>query len=751
MSLRFDNKVVVVTGAGRGLGKVYALDFAKRGAKVVVNDLGGSKAGDGQDSKAADSVVAEIQAAGGQAVPNYDSVSNGQNIIKTALDKWGRVDIVINNAGILRDVGFQKMTPADWDALYQVHLQGSFAVSHAAWQVMRQQKFGRIINVASAAGIYGNFGQAQYAAFKMALIGLSKTLALEGAKLNIHANTIAPLAASRLTESILPPDLLQALKPEYVSPLVLWLCHDSCKENGSVFEVGAGWVAKLRWERTQGAFFPADKPLSLEDVRDKWSQIVDFNQATYPTSTQDAFAPIMANLSGTPPSAAAPASPSASKPKPKKAKSEGSVDVSRALGHVFPALPFTYTERDVALYALGVGAAANPLDPQQLKFVYENDPHFQVLPTFGVVVPSAGLSQVMNTPGLSFNPMMLLHGEQYMELRRPLPPSGTLTSTAKIAHIYDKGKGALVVLHMTTVDEKQEEVLFNQYSLYIRGLGGFGGDKGPKQEANDPPMQPPHIVHREPTQDNQALLYRLSGDMNPLHADPSMAAMGGFHKPILHGLCTFGYASRAVLQHFCKNDATRFKSIKARFSSHVFPGETIITEMWQVAPTRILFRCKVAERGTYVLLGGVVELHPDPSAPAAPASPAAPAPAPASSSATAGSDAVFKQLQQQLAADPKRAAALVKKVNGIYQFVVKKSGGEGYWVVDLKNGQGSVQQGKSSQKPDCTLTIGEADLVEMLAGKLNPQTAFMKGKLKIGGNIGVATKFGEVLALKAKL
>ena len=202
-NLRFDNKVVVISGAGNGLGKVYALDFAKKGAKVVVNDLGGKTDGSGGGSKAADLVVAEINKAGGQAVASYDSVVDGAKIIKTALDAFGRVDVVINNAGILRDVAFAKMKDADWDLLYQVHLKGSYALTKAAWNVMREQKFGRIINVASAAGIYGNFGQAQYSAFKLGLVGLANTLALEGAKANIHTNTIAPLAASRMTEKVL--------------------------------------------------------------------------------------------------------------------------------------------------------------------------------------------------------------------------------------------------------------------------------------------------------------------------------------------------------------------------------------------------------------------------------------------------------------------------------------------------------------------------------------------------------------------
>lgn len=180
--LRFDGKVAIVTGAGGGLGKVYALMFAARGAKVVVNDLGGSFKGEGASSKAADLVVDEIKKAGGEATANYDSVEFGEKIVQTALDAYGTVDIIVNNAGILRDVGFHKMSQQDWDLIYTVHLKGTYALCKAAWNVMREKKYGRIVNVASAAGIYGNFGQANYSAAKLGILGLSQTLAREGKK-----------------------------------------------------------------------------------------------------------------------------------------------------------------------------------------------------------------------------------------------------------------------------------------------------------------------------------------------------------------------------------------------------------------------------------------------------------------------------------------------------------------------------------------------------------------------------------------
>mmetsp|Transcript_32569 Transcript_32569/g.40075 ORF Transcript_32569/g.40075 Transcript_32569/m.40075 type:complete len:308 (+) Transcript_32569:174-1097(+) len=294
--LRFDGKVAVVTGAGNGLGKTYALLLASRGAKVVVNDLGGSHSGEGASSKTADLVVEEIKKAGGEATANYDSVVDGDKIIKTALDAYGRVDIVINNAGILRDVSFTKMTDKDWDLINQVHVVGAYKVTKAAWDAMRKQKYGRIVNVASAAGLYGNFGQANYSTAKLGILGFTKTIAREGASKNIVANCIAPLAASRMTETVMPKEMLQNLNPEFVAPVVAYLCHENCKDTGGVYELGAGWIAKLRWQRAKGGFLPYGD-FSPEAVEKVWEQVQDFdNEPEYPESTQDSFPPVMDNI-----------------------------------------------------------------------------------------------------------------------------------------------------------------------------------------------------------------------------------------------------------------------------------------------------------------------------------------------------------------------------------------------------------------------------------------------------------------------
>jgi 3-hydroxyacyl-CoA dehydrogenase/3a,7a,12a-trihydroxy-5b-cholest-24-enoyl-CoA hydratase len=290
-ALRFDDRVVVVTGAGAGLGRAYALEFAKRGAKIVVNDLGVSVAGEGTSTSAADSVVEEIKKLGGQAVANYDSVEFGDKIIKTALDAFGKVDIVINNAGILRDASMLKMKEEDWDIIMKVHLKGSFMVTRAAWPHMRNNKYGRIINTASGSGLFGNFGQANYATAKLGLHGLTQTLAKEGERSNIRVNTIAPIAASRMTEGILPPDIMNLFVAERVVPLVVYLAHESCEESGRVFEVGGGYQARLRWQRAAGAFFPDSH--TAEDIRDHYKNIDNFDNPDYPTELVDTLSKVV--------------------------------------------------------------------------------------------------------------------------------------------------------------------------------------------------------------------------------------------------------------------------------------------------------------------------------------------------------------------------------------------------------------------------------------------------------------------------
>jgi NAD(P)-dependent dehydrogenase (short-subunit alcohol dehydrogenase family)/3-hydroxy-3-methylglutaryl CoA synthase/putative sterol carrier protein len=303
--LRFDDRVAIVTGAGAGLGRAYALELARRGARVVVNDLGGARDGSGKGSKSpADQVVEEIKAAGGEAVANYDNVATaegGERIVKTALEAFGRLDVLINNAGILRDKSFLKMEPETWKAVLDVHLNGAYFVTRPAMAAMKGNGYGRIVLTSSAAGLYGNFGQANYSAAKTALLGLMNTLKLEGMKYNIHVNTIAPIAASRLTEDVMPPDLFERSKPEFVVPLVVALCSEACQESGGIFNCGMGYfnrAAVLTGPAVQ--LGDQNHPPTPELIHENWARIDSIDGAQEFKEANSAIFALIAPPSGGP-------------------------------------------------------------------------------------------------------------------------------------------------------------------------------------------------------------------------------------------------------------------------------------------------------------------------------------------------------------------------------------------------------------------------------------------------------------------
>ena len=274
--IRFDGKVAIVTGAGGGLGRQHALELGRRGAKVVVNDLGGSMDGSGGSSAAAEAVVAEIKAAGGEAIANGSSVTDDAGValmVKQAMDTWGRIDILIANAGILRDKSFSKMELGDFELVLNVHLMGTVKPTKAVWEIMREQNYGRIVVTTSSSGMYGNFGQSNYGAAKLGIIGFMNTIKLEGQKNNIHINAISPVAATRMTENLMPPAILEKLKPEYVTPGVVYLASEEAP-TGVILTAGAGAFAMTRLYETEGVYL-GEGGLSVEEVRDNWAKISD--------------------------------------------------------------------------------------------------------------------------------------------------------------------------------------------------------------------------------------------------------------------------------------------------------------------------------------------------------------------------------------------------------------------------------------------------------------------------------------------
>ncbi|POR32282.1 Peroxisomal hydratase-dehydrogenase-epimerase, partial [Tolypocladium paradoxum] len=498
--LDFTGRVALVTGGGAGIGRAYALALAKYGASVVVNDLVDP-----------DTVVAEIKKAGGKAAGVKASAEDGEAVVKGAIDAFGRVDIVINNAGILRDKAFSNMDDSLWNPVMNVHLRGTYKVTKAAWPYFLKQKYGRVLNTTSTSGIYGNFGQANYATAKCGILGFSRALALEGFKYGIYVNTIAPNAGTAMTATIMPEEMVQAFKPDYIAPLVLALCSDKCPDpTGGLYEVGSGWCGRTRWQRTGGHGFPVDVRLVPEEVVKHWKDIVSFDddRVDNPEKTQESLQKIMANMSNTSRAsqeggAAAPAG------------NEHLAAIAEAVKAEGNPCEFKYEERDAILYNLGVGAKAS-----ELKYIFEGNEDFQALPTFGVIPTfSTEMPFDYNAIVPNFSPMMLLHGEQYLEVRKyPLPTSARLVSKGRLLEVVDKGSAAIAKHAVTTVNaDTGEDVFYNEMTVFLRGAGGFDGpkkgrDRGAATAANAPPRRAPDVVVEDKVGEDQAAIYRLSGD-----------------------------------------------------------------------------------------------------------------------------------------------------------------------------------------------------------------------------------------------
>ena len=283
--INFTGRVAIVTGAGGGLGRNHAIELAKRGAKVVVNDLGGSRDGMGSSPSAADHVVEEIRTLGGEAVPNYDNVTTfegGENIVQAAIDAFGKLDILINNAGILLDSTFAKMDEKKWDAVIAVHLKGAFCVTKPAFIHMMRQGYGRIVMTTSGSGLFGNFGQTNYASAKMGVVGFANVLKLEGAKYNIRTNVIAPIAGTRLTEDVVPPEIFRRMRVDFVTPAVLYMCSEQCQDSGVIINAGLGYFSRSAIMTGEGVILSdGDKIPTPEEVMENWSRITSLENPRF--------------------------------------------------------------------------------------------------------------------------------------------------------------------------------------------------------------------------------------------------------------------------------------------------------------------------------------------------------------------------------------------------------------------------------------------------------------------------------------
>ena len=399
----------------------------------------------------------------------------------------------------------------------------------------------------------------------------------------------------------MPEEMVQAFKPEQVAPMVVALCSDKVPQppTGGLFEVGSGWQARTRWQRSGGHGFPVDVKLTPESVVKAWKDIVTFDdgRADHPEDSQDGLKSIMNNMQNR-------KSGDAGK-KGSKVNEEVLDNIEKAKKVQGEGTEFSYDDRDVILYNLAIGAKRT-----ELPLVFENSESFHVLPTFGVI-PPFGINTPWNMDDVmpNFSPMMLLHGEQYLEIRKfPIPTSGRVVSRPKLIEVIDKGNAAILVSGTTTKDASTgEDIFYNEATVFVRGSGSFGGaskgsNRGAATAVHKPPQRAPDIVIEETTSPDQAALYRLNGDRNPLHIDPEFSKVGGFKDPILHGLCFFGISGKHVYQTYGP-----FKNIKVRFAGTVIPGQTLQTQMWKEGGT-VVFQTKVKETGKLCIAGAGAEL-----------------------------------------------------------------------------------------------------------------------------------------------
>ena len=537
--------------------------MATEGARVVVCDIGASLEGAGTDAGPAQETVEAIKKAGGQAIASTLSIvepKNAEQIVKAALDAFGRVDILVNNAGILRDVIFHKMSWSDWSDVIGVHLNGSFNMSRAVAGHFREQNSGSFVHMTSTSGLIGNFGQANYMAAKLGIMGLSRGIALDMARFNVRSNCIAPFAWTRMIDSI--PAQTEAEKRRVEA-----LPADDAGEDRA-----AGGLSRLRRRRRH---FRADHvgaqqrdfPVQPAAADPRHPPLRTAGRRPYSMRNSKALSPTRSRRSNAPATCSRLGSD----------LSDGHrIVYEKLLALKIPEVEHSYGPKDCMLYALGLGLGQDPMNEDELAFVYEKN--LKVLPTFAVVLGYSPYWLRDSQSGVTWN--KVVHGEHGFVLHKAAWRRGR-GDRAHPRRRGDRqrrrqGRAGFVRAQGGRQGETGEPVATLTQTTFCRADGGFGGPKeATKREAPAPhplPERAPDLTCDLPTRPEMALIYRLSGDVNPLHADPEFAKAAGFPRPILHGLATFGVAGHAILKGVCGYDPARLTAMAGRFSAPVYPG-----------------------------------------------------------------------------------------------------------------------------------------------------------------------------------
>ncbi|MGE0383357.1 MAG: SDR family NAD(P)-dependent oxidoreductase [Gammaproteobacteria bacterium] len=586
-AITLQGRVAIVTGAGSGLGRAHALELARRGARVVVNDIGGAVDGSGLDAGPAQAVVAEILAAGGEAVADTHSVLDGEAVVQTAVDAFGSVDILVNNAGILRDKAFHNMTREMYDAALDVHLRGAVYVTMAAYRLMRARNHGRIVNTTSTAGLLGNFGQANYGSGKAGLYGLMRVLALEGASNNVKVNCIAPIAYTRMSAGM-HPEMRTTFTPERVSPVVAYLASDECAVTGEVFSVAGGHVARFflgltaGWHRDSGE-------LTAEDVAGHLGEIFAEEGYTVPKTPGEEVMALCRKLI---PEAAA------LRPRTPAPFDHAQIGRHHAVGR-------TAIGREAALeYA----AATNDRNPCYAA----SDlipPVFAVVPTFEGIL--SVVRDVIPESVRSFT----VHGSHDMHFHVPLRSAMAIDTTSEAVGYRVKGSGTTLWVKLTSVDDAGRVVLEQYSSFVIRGVQDStdGGIEGPAHAFPDDARSRPIATRKVHVDDDQTYRYaKASGDNAFIHLDAEAARKVGLPGIIVHGLCTMAMCSSMVIDAVAQGDPARLARLAVKFSGNLLPGVDLVTDMYDAGgtPSGRFIAFEAQGNGTAVIRNGWAEIRP---------------------------------------------------------------------------------------------------------------------------------------------